>query len=290
MTVHPQDLLTRFCGPTDPEPPPGSPAILVIVAHPDDEVIGAGVRLAQWHDHVAMLHVTDGAPRNGVDARAAGFESPRAYAAARSRELKAALALLEVPTARSASIGLADQEVSLHLAPLAERLAVEIPRWRPDIVLTHAYEGGHPDHDAVAFAVHAACARLAAHAASPPVIFEMTGYHWSGTQMVTGEFVPRSGEDVRAVPLSAAEQALKQRLFGAFTTQRAVLQYFGTEVERFRVAPAYDFTAPPHAGSLFYEFFDWGVNGLAWRQRATAAWDQLGLCARTASALTARAW
>ena len=27
---------------------------------------------------------------------------------------------------------------------------------RPDVVLTHAYEGGHSDHDATAFAVHLA--------------------------------------------------------------------------------------------------------------------------------------
>ena len=28
------------------------------------------------------------------------------------------------------------------------------------VVVTHAYEGGHPDHDAVAFAVHAAVAEV----------------------------------------------------------------------------------------------------------------------------------
>ncbi len=281
MTIHPQDLLTRFCGPI--EPGAASSAILLIVAHPDDEVIGAGARLARWHDHVAMLHVTEGAPRNGVDARAAGFDSIQAYAAARRRELNAALALLGIPTSQNACIGLSDQEVSFHLAPLAKRLAGEIARVRPELVLTHSYEGGHPDHDAVAFAVHTACACLAGQLVPPPVILEMTSYHWSGTQMVTGEFLPRPGENVRTILLAEAEQDLKRRLFGAFATQRAVLQYFATQVERFRVAPAYDFTAPPHAGSLFYEFFDWGVNGPAWRERAAAALDQLGLAVRAES-------
>src|SRR6185437_9724842 len=51
-------------------------------------------------------------------------------------------------------------------------------------VFTHAYEGGHPDHDAVAFAVHAAC-RLSD---IPPAIVEMPYYHRQDGRLITGEF------------------------------------------------------------------------------------------------------
>jgi hypothetical protein len=52
------------------------------------------------------------------------------------------------------------------------------------------------------------------------------------------------------------------------------------EVERFRPAPAYDFTAPPHEGKLFYECFDWGMNGARFRELAAGAMEELGLRGR----------
>jgi hypothetical protein len=47
-----------------------------------------------------------------------------------------------------------------------------------------------------------------------------------------------------------------------------MLSQFTTDVERFRTAPAYDFTVPPHDGRLHYENFDWGVTGHEWRRNA----------------------
>jgi hypothetical protein len=46
-------------------------ALLLVVAHPDDEVVGVGGQLARLMG-VRLLHVTDGAPRNLLDAQAAG--------------------------------------------------------------------------------------------------------------------------------------------------------------------------------------------------------------------------
>jgi hypothetical protein len=49
-----------------------------------------------------------------------------------------------------------------------------------------------------------------------------------------------------------------------FVTQRCVLDQFPIDRERFRQAPCYRFTAPPHEGRLFYEYFDWGMSGARW--------------------------
>jgi hypothetical protein len=88
---------------------------------------------------------------------------------------------------------------------------------------------------------------------------------------VVGEFLPGDPEEEWTLRLSAGERGRKQRMLAAFVTQRETLASFGTEVERFRAAPAYDFTLPPHAGLLHYEQFGWGCTGEEWRARARAA-------------------
>src|SRR6266850_7376836 len=71
----------------------------VIVAHPADEVVGAGCLISKLVD-VTILHVTDGAPCDTPDAAAAGFKERSAYAEARRRECLAALAIANVPEDR----------------------------------------------------------------------------------------------------------------------------------------------------------------------------------------------
>ena len=66
-------------------------------------------------------------------------------------------------------------------------------------------------------------------------------------------------------------------MLDCFVSQRDLLAAFGTKVERFREAPDYDFTKPPHLGELHYERLGWGITGEIWRQHAAAALDALGL-------------
>jgi len=71
----------------------------VIVAHPADEVVGAGCLISKLVD-VTVLHVTDGAPRDMQDATAAGFKDRSEYAQARKQECLCALAIANVPEDR----------------------------------------------------------------------------------------------------------------------------------------------------------------------------------------------
>ncbi len=248
-------------------------AVLVVAAHPDDEVIGTGGQWAHWPG-LSVLHITDGAPRRPRD----DFPSREAYAAVRRREAEAALAVAGLGADRLAGLGLADQEASLDLAGLARRLADELRRRHPEIVITHPYEGGHPDHDAAAFAVHAACRLLEQDGTAPPAIVEMTSYHGCDGRLVVLEFLPGGADcPVTTVTLTDVERAVKRRMLDCHATQRYVLAAFPTGEERFRPAPPYDFTRPPHPGQLYYEQFDWGVTGEQWRDRARVALAALGL-------------
>lgn len=254
--------------------------VLVVVAHPDDETIGIGAQLPKL-GAATVIHVTDGAPRGLEDFRRAGYFSAQEYAATRRREVRAALALAGFDPARVKSLAVSDQEAAFHLVALTERITTEIAAWRPEIVVTHAYEGGHPDHDSTAFAVHTALHFIGRRGAAVPAVVEIASYHAGAEgQRVVAAFLPGNAAaapvpDPCEVVLSEPERDLKRRMFDCFVSQRDVIAWFQTEVERFRAAPPYDFARPPHDGVLLYETFGWDLTGARWRELAAAARTRL---------------
>ncbi|MBZ0157308.1 MAG: PIG-L family deacetylase [Alphaproteobacteria bacterium] len=255
------------------------PRTVIVAAHPDDETVGAGSRFRYFRDPV-FVHVTDGAPRAMHDALAAGFSTREEYGQARRRELHEALRLVSVSPAQCIGLGIADQEASFALPLVARAVRDLLKRTMPGIVLTHSYEGGHPDHDAAAFGVHAACRMLEQEGIVPPPLVEYALYRADRTQggkMAVFEFLPHAGCGEMTVALNREESALKRGMLRCFPTQKRVLGAFPVSVEKFRPAPQYVFTRPPHEGTLYYENFDWGVYGEQWRDLAGEALEELGI-------------
>lgn len=238
--------------------------ILLIAAHPDDETIGAGVQITRWPaNRLTLAMVTDGSPR---------FVPNQAeYAATRRAELYTVLALagrFEVPFR---DLGFVDQEAYLHLPELVSVIGGLCDEIRPDAVYTHPYEGGHPDHDAAAFAV--ACALRTRPAIRAK---EFTSYHRGPHGFESGVFLLNDG-NIKTCIFTEAERSLKRRMFECYRSQEAVLRNFQTDCERFRDAPDYDFLQPPHPGQLHYETLDWNITGEDWRSRAAQALETLSM-------------
>lgn len=250
------------------------PRVLVVVAHPDDEAIGAGVLLAGLPDAV-VVHVTDGAPRDNRAAKRRGYANRDAYADARRTEVLDALALAGIDESRVRCLGMVDGEATLRMVELCHRVIDLIIELDPEIVLTHPYEGGHTDHDATAFAVHLACGILRREGLPAPVILELASYHNRNGKRVRSRFLPRKGVPERALEFTPEEQLLKIRMFEQFVSQRECLSAFPVTAERFRVAPRYTFTTPPHEGALDYERFCAAICGEEWRARAAEALEVL---------------
>jgi LmbE family N-acetylglucosaminyl deacetylase len=250
--------------------------VAVVVAHPDDETIGAGAALPRLNG-VTVIHVTDGAPRNLQDAERHGFRSAAEYGFARARELERVMMLAGVPVADRFCLGVPDQEAATHL-PRVTRALLRLFRERAtEVVLTHSYEGGHPDHDAVAFAAHAAGALLRRQGGRDLAIVEMPFYRLDGEEWAVQRFPPEPDTLEAMLALDDRDRAVKRQMLDAHRTQAEMLLRFGLDAERFRVAPDHDFAVLPNGGRLLYERYGWGMTGSRWLSLVGAASAELGL-------------
>lgn len=253
-----KDLLSRATAPQNNTTP--APRALLVFAHPDDEIVGLGARIARYRSG-CLVHVTDGAPRDEHDSRGHGFATWADYAAARNAELAKALELAGIPDMERISLDIPDQQASLQLPELTRRILALIESHQPEVIFTHPYEGGHPDHDACAFAVRHAVSACLGCTGDGPQIVECGFYHAGGSGIETGSFLPAPGASPEVVyDLTPEEQARKRALMQCFNSQTETLAYFSLAQERFRIAPHYDFTRPPHPGPAFYDGFPWGME------------------------------
>lgn len=247
---------------------------MVIAAHPDDETLGLCAQLPLMQQ-LTLVHVTDGAPLDMTDARARGFGSRAGYAAARAHELDRALAVGGVRNARCLELGIADQEAVHHLAALVRALMPLLTC--ASAVITHPYEGGHPDHDSCAFAVQAACTLLWLTGRATPQPAEFASYHAREGQIIRGRFFSQPDLPEEVIVLDGAQRAAKRAALAEFVTQQAQVREFPLDTERLRPAPRYDFTRPPPPQEALYDRCGWTVTSALWREQARAAARALGL-------------
>ncbi|AUG81743.1 GlcNAc-PI de-N-acetylase [Kitasatospora sp. MMS16-BH015] len=148
-----------------------TPRVVVVAAHPDDEVLGFGGSLALLADagvRPVLVSVTDG------EASHPGSRSPlaRDLRAVRTRELDRALSRLRVRAHRSA-LHLPDGRVGAHEEELTDRLARLLEGC--DLCVAPYSRDLHPDHEA------AGRAALAAGAARGVPVWEypVWSWHWA---------------------------------------------------------------------------------------------------------------
>jgi len=252
-----QSALQRWCSAL---PGSAAPRVLAIVAHPDDEILGLGARMGCVASELGVAYVTDGAPADPRFYRSLGYEQREHYATARRQEARRGLALAGVAENRVHELGVTDQGVTPALERVVNWLLMLLPAVSPDSVLTHSYEGGHPDHDATACAVHVALERLGHGRGHWRPLWEFAGYHLAGAELVRGRFIPEPGSAQERVALDDAARERKLRLLECHATQRTFWSTFPLDAEYFRWAPRYDFRSAP-AAPFFYDRVEWGVSG-----------------------------
>ena len=251
--------------------------VLIFAAHPDDETIGLGGLMSRMAD-VDLVMFTDGAPHYQFAGAPGGLKARRALADLRRRETLEAVALARPEFSHFECLGVPDLEGAFMIKAATRRLQAILEKKRYDFIITHPYEGGHPDHDAAAVVTWAACALLRREGRSAPFELEMTSYHqWRG-KFRSGEFLPATGSQAEvAFPLSTEESRRKTAMLACFRSQKYMDERYVVTHEKLRAAPEYDFSKPPTDEPLLYDGAGFEVNSEKWRREAALAIRALGL-------------
>jgi N-acetylglucosamine malate deacetylase 2 len=214
--------------------------VLVFVAHPDDEAIACGALLQRASASLVVFATDGAAPHYGFERK---FGSLQKYSAERFREAAQALALIPNCLFRRLlhqnGTHFQDQHLFLDLVEAFMALCQAIRAFAPDVLVSHAYEGGHIDHDACNFLAARAAVQLGLQCLEFPLYSKSADggdvfQHFRNTQ--PGEFT---------LQLSAQELSIKRRMFAAYRTQEKVLAVFRAEDERFRPALAENYAQLP---------------------------------------------
>lgn len=251
---------------------------VVIVAHSFDELIGAGGLISRLRD-ITVVHVTNraGVPESNAPAEETSPASypERVESKTVGEVCVSALALANVPSDRLVEFTISDIREPHAVADLAKRLSVFLQRFRPDVVLTHPYEGGHPDHDATAFATNAALRLMGHNGFEVPALFEIGLHPSNDGERRELDFLPGTWHETTTFVLDEQMRKLKRRMFECVATQERNLKGTILGREKFRRSPNYDFSTAPNAGRPAYEDFHRGMTGSEWQSVAQQALAEL---------------
>jgi len=180
----------------------------------------------------------------------------------REAELAAAMAALGLDGSYLRFARFPDLGLLPRLDQAADYVASLVTELRPENIFATAFEGGHPDHDAVNFLAFEGVRR----SAQDPRIYEYPLYNSSGPlwhwKWRINAFPPSPPETLYN-PLSHDAIERKHAVMRAYSTQWLYMvparlasshERMATRGEPYRLCPPdRDHTLPPHAGTLGYE-------------------------------------
>ena len=222
--------------------------ILVLIPHPDDEVVGCALALRRAvaaGDRCFGLYLTTGVPprerlfpwqRHGYAARLARRRA-EAEEAARVLNLTP-VGFLDLPS----------RTLKSHIGDAAAAIRRALSDHMIEAIWTPAWEGGHQDHDVANV--------LASRFSDDCAVTEFSEYHFYGDRVRSGSFAMPNGSE-ETVTASAEDAAWKRSLLALYRSERGNLAHIGVAQEQRRPLARYDYTQRPHPGTLFWERFHW---------------------------------
>jgi LmbE family N-acetylglucosaminyl deacetylase len=221
---------------------------LVLIPHPDDEVVGCAIAIVRARTTgaaVSGLYLTTGVPAEERiwPWRRSGY----AALIARRRE-EAGRAAPALGIAPAGFLDWPARTLKSHLDEAMAAIEQTVVERRIDEIWAPAWEGGHQDHDVTNF--------LAARFADKLPVREFAEYNFSGGRVRSQTFAQPNGTE-EVLTFTAEEACLKSELLAIYRSERANLRYVLLQQESLRSIAQYDYRSPPHPGMLFCERFQW---------------------------------
>jgi LmbE family N-acetylglucosaminyl deacetylase len=222
--------------------------VLILSPHPDDEIVACGIaayRARRDGAQVSVFYLTTGVPPLEALWR---WQQAGYAASVERRRGEAARAAALVGLAAVGSLDIPSRRLVHHLDEAAAAAAQARDRTAASELWVTAFEGAHQDHDAAN--------ALAAQFRERLPVWEFAAYNFAGGRVRSNRFHDARG-GVIELHLNRDEIALKRDALGIYASERGNLRHIRVAEEAYRPLPRHDYVAPPHAGTLFRERFQW---------------------------------
>ncbi|MDX9689816.1 MAG: PIG-L family deacetylase [Alphaproteobacteria bacterium] len=222
--------------------------ILILIPHPDDEIVGfcaAALCARAQGAKLFGLFLTHGCSslsnlwpwqrkhyHNHI-----GIRLNEAHHVA----AKLNLTLLNTPTRDARYLWRELSDVYLEIQEAIHSYTID-QLWVP------AYEGGNADHDALN--------GLSSYMADHIDILEFAEYNFCGGKVMNNTFPYPNGTET-VLTLNESEQAFKRECLSLYASEKSNLNYVTIIKETFRPLAEYNYGKPAHEGKLWYKRFNW---------------------------------
>ncbi len=222
--------------------------ILILVPHPDDEVVACAASIARARAAgatVSALYLTNGCiPRDHMwPWEKKTYEAKVARRRAEAEAAALALGIQPVGWAARPARTLW-REMGVVYGEVQEALI----QYKPDQVWVPAYEGGNPDHDAL----NAIGFKLKTRVS----VLEFAEYNFFGGEARCQAFIS-SDETVRTITLTPEEREAKKKALKIYASEAGNVSCLGVAQESYRPLSAYNYEQPPHQEKVWYARYQW---------------------------------
>ena len=227
--------------------------ILILVPHPDDEIVGTAIFIKKKildGCEVYLFFLTNGILQKDK----MWFWDRRNYIyflKKRLDELNKSVDFLKINKFYIQSIP--TRTLINNVSITYKKIQKIITEHNIDSIFTPAYEGGHQDHDVSNFIASKF------NFFKNIKVYEFAEYNNYKNKIVSNEFIKLYGNE-EIIKLSEDEISFKQKALDLYSSENKNLNYINTKQESYRPINQYDYSKPPHLGTLFYRrfrFFSW---------------------------------
>lgn len=243
------------------------PRILILAAHPDDEVVGfctTAARAQQAGAEIYVYFATDGC----IAARTLWPWQRKyhtQYVAKRRHEAETVANFLSYKI-----VGWGQRPARYlwrELSVVYEEICEIVKNLQINQIWLPAYEGGNADHDGLNAIgkIFKSRSQISEHLPKSdtfpktfpmPVVLEFAEYNWHGQKARAQTFPYPNGSEYTLI-LTPDESAHKTKALQLYASEQQNLNYVGKQQECFRPLADYNYTAPPHEGTLWYAKYQW---------------------------------